>query len=105
MWPCPVATWGPGPARCSCAEAGGRRPDAALGEQREVLGIVEQGAGGARICGDPAEAGHLAEGVGEVEGMMAELGIDKSVADDLMGSSIRNDTGTQEELESGRSSK
>ena len=31
--------------------------------------------------------------------------IDKSVADDLMGSSIRNDTGTQEELESGRSSK
>ena len=34
---------------------------------------------------DPAEAGHLAEGVGEVEGMMAELGIDKSVADDLMG--------------------
>ena len=50
---------------------------------------------------DPAEAGHLAEGVG----MMAELGIDKSVADDLMGSSIRNDTGTQEELESGRSSK
>ena len=54
---------------------------------------------------DPAEAGHLAEGVGEVEGMMAELGIDKSVADDLMGSSIRNDTGTQEELESGRNSK
>lgn len=47
----------------------------------------------------------MAEGVGEVEGMMAELGIDKSVADDLMGSSIRNDTGTQEELESGRSSK
>ena len=54
---------------------------------------------------DPAEAGHLTEGVGEVEGMMAELGIDKSVADDLMGSSIRNDTGTQEELESGRNSK
>lgn len=54
---------------------------------------------------DPAEAGHMAEGVGEVEGMMEELGVDPKAAAGLMGSVIRNDEGTEEELESGRDGK
>ena len=54
---------------------------------------------------DSEEADHMAEGVGEVEGMMKELGIDPSVASDLMGSVIRNDEGTEKELDAGRNSK
>ena len=37
--------------------------------------------------------------------MMKELGIDPSVASDLMGSVIRNDEGTEKELDAGRNSK
>ena len=54
---------------------------------------------------DSEEADPMAEGVGEVEGMMKELGIDPSVASDLMGSVIRNDEGTEKELDAGRNSK
>ena len=54
---------------------------------------------------DPEEADHMAEGVGEVEGMMEELGMDPHVASDLIGSVIRNDEGTEKELDAGRSSK
>ena len=54
---------------------------------------------------DSEEADHMAEGVGEVEGMMKELGSDPSVASDLMGSVIRNDEGTEKELDAGRNSK
>ncbi len=50
---------------------------------------------------DSEEADHMAEGVGEVEGMMKELGVD-GVASDLMGSVIRNDEGTEKELDAGR---
>ena len=39
----------------------------------------------------------MAEGVGEVEGMMEELGMDPHVASDLIGSVIRNDEGTEKE--------
>ncbi len=51
---------------------------------------------------DPAEADHMAEGVGEVEGMMEDLGIDPAAAQGVMGSVIRDDDGTGQGRESGR---
>ena len=41
-------------------------PDPALAQQREVVGVVEQRAGGARVGGDPAEPGHLQQRAGEL---------------------------------------
>ena len=41
-------------------------PDTALAQQREVVGVVEQGAGGARVGGDPAELRHAQQRPGEL---------------------------------------
>ena len=53
----------------------------------------------------PQEANHIAEGVGEVQGMMEDLGIDADEIGNLMGTVLRNDAGTACELEEGRSGK
>ena len=47
----------------------------------------------------------MAEGVGEVQGMMEDLGIDADEIRNLMGTVLRNDAGTACELEEGRSGK
>lgn len=54
---------------------------------------------------DPNDAHHFAEGVGEVEGMMHEMGIDTHQVDALMGTVIRNDSESAKELEAGKKSK
>ncbi len=54
---------------------------------------------------EPEEANHMAEGVGEVEGMMEDLGVDPARAKGVMGPVIRDDEATEGQRESGRQEK